>query len=77
MTTETSPKPSHMPLSGRPETPDERTARSRHEAALIAQGEADFAAGRYYNHDEVEAWLKKLEIDPNTPIPPLTPKSPR
>ena len=41
MTTKTSPKPNHIPLSGIPETPDERAARSRHEAALIAQGAAD------------------------------------
>jgi predicted transcriptional regulator len=76
MTTKTSPKPNHIPLSAVPETPDERAARSRHEAALIAQGEADFGAGDYYDDDEVEAFLDQLEIDPKTPLPPPRPKTP-
>lgn len=76
MPTKTSPKLDYIPLSGIPETPDERTVRLRHEAALIAKGVADFAAGNYYDDDEVEAFLDQVEIDPHTPLPPPRPKTP-
>jgi len=74
MTAKTSPKPDYIPLSGIPETPDERAARIRHEAAIIAKAHADIDAGLGYEFEEVEAFLDQLEIDPNTKLPqPKTP----
>jgi len=74
MTTKTSQKPDHPPLSSIPETHDERTARIRREAAIIAKAHADIDAGLGYEFEEVEAFLDQLEIDPNTKLPqPKTP----
>jgi predicted transcriptional regulator len=51
------------------ESQDQREARIRREAALIAQGEAELQAGLGVEFDAVEAWLDQLESDPDAPIP--------
>jgi predicted transcriptional regulator len=51
------------------ESEDQRIARVRHEATLIAQAEAEIDAGLCYDVDEVEAWLDLLEINPNAELP--------
>jgi predicted transcriptional regulator len=57
--------PNRMPA----ESQDQREARIRREAALIAQGEAELQAGLGVEFDAVEAWLDQLESDPDAPIP--------
>ena len=37
----------------------------------IAKGLADFAAGRWYDEEEVDRYLDALDLDPNTPLPPV------
>jgi len=50
------------------ESPEQRAIRLSHEAALIAQAEADIEAGLGIDGDDLEAWLDQLDIDPNTPL---------
>ena len=42
------------------ETDEERRVRLAHEAALIAEAEVDFAAGRLVPAEAVSAWLESL-----------------
>ena len=51
------------------ETAEERGVREAREAESVARGHADFAAGRYYEEDEIEVWLDQLELDDNAPMP--------
>lgn len=51
------------------ETDEERVVREQREAESIARGIADVEAGRYYEEDEIEAWLDQLELDDNAPLP--------
>jgi hypothetical protein len=48
------------------------TALSDAELKAIQQGRADFAAGRYIDHETMGAWLKSWATDPHKPSP--TPK---
>lgn len=59
----------HDPMPQRPETPTEQAARIRHEAAVIAKGHADIAAGLGIEDDELEAWLDRLDRDEDAPPP--------
>lgn len=47
----------------------ERAAREVREAAIIAQGIAEFKAGYYLLDDEVDAWFEELERNPDAPVP--------
>lgn len=60
-----------MPAPSPTETLEQREARIRREAELIAQGEADYEAGLVYDLEDVLAWLDARETDPNAPEPPL------
>ena len=51
------------------ETDGERVVREAREAESIARGIADFEAGRYYEEDEIEAWLDQLELNDDAPMP--------
>jgi len=51
------------------ETPEEREARVHREAVIIARGRADIDAGLGIELDALEAWLERLEIDENAPLP--------
>ncbi|MDR3522869.1 MAG: hypothetical protein P4L66_02075 [Acetobacteraceae bacterium] len=46
-----------------------RLSRIQRETAIIARAEADIAAGLGLGGDDVEAWLRALDIDANTPMP--------
>jgi len=75
MDTRTPPKPDHTPLSSIPHAPDDHAVAHRQRlAALIAQGEAEIAAGLVIDGDDLDAWLDQLDIDPNTPMPEPRPK---
>jgi len=69
MTTKTSPKPEHISQSSIPDAQEERAARTRYIAALIAQGEEEIAAGLGIAGDDLESWLNQLDADPNAPMP--------
>ncbi|MBF0354495.1 MAG: hypothetical protein HQL43_04580 [Alphaproteobacteria bacterium] len=45
------------------------TALSDAEWKAIEQGRADFAAGRYVDHETVVAWLKTWGTQPRQPVP--------
>jgi len=75
MTTKTSRKPNHIPRYGIPETPEELTTRLSHEAAVIAQAEAEIAAGLVIDGDDLDAWLDQLDIDPDAPMPQPRPRA--
>ena len=53
------------------ESPVERDARIRLEAAIIARGRAEIDAGLGIELDVLEAWLDRLEADENAPLPAL------
>jgi predicted transcriptional regulator len=39
------------------------------EVKAIEQGRADFAAGRYVDHETMSEWLKSWRTDPKRPSP--------
>jgi hypothetical protein len=51
------------------ETPEEQEARVSREALIIARGRADIDAGLGIELDALEAWLERVEIDENAPMP--------
>jgi predicted transcriptional regulator len=53
------------------ETDEERRKRLAHEARLIAEAEADAAAGRVIYGEAVSAWLESLGTDHELPRPQL------
>jgi predicted transcriptional regulator len=53
----------HIPTEFKIETPDAREARLAWERARLAEADADYAAGRYIEGDEAEAWLKQELTD--------------
>jgi predicted transcriptional regulator len=52
-----------------PETEAERQARLAWEAAGIAEADADIAAGRLVDADEVDAWIDSIGTDHELPVP--------
>ena len=48
---------------------DDDFERIRREAALIAEGQAAIAAGRYIADEDLDAWLDELDRNPDAPIP--------
>lgn len=59
------------------ETPAERAARLRWEAAEIERAEEELAAGLGIDDEALDAWLDELDRDPDTPVPKLAPSSAR
>jgi hypothetical protein len=53
----------HFPTELEIEMPDARAARIAWERARLAEADADYAAGRYIEGDEAEAWLKQELAD--------------
>lgn len=51
------------------ETEDERAARLAREATLIAEADADVAAGRVVDFAEVEAWIESWDKPDELPRP--------
>ena len=54
-----------------PETEEEEQRRLAWEAEMIAEAEAELAAGYYVDGDEVLAWLKSVGTDNELPPPPV------
>lgn len=51
------------------ETAVERDGRLRREADIIAQGQAEIAAGLGIGDAALRAWLDELDRDPKAPLP--------
>jgi hypothetical protein len=58
-------------LNPSPETNEQRRMRLTYEARLIAEAEADAAAGRLLEGEAVSAWLESLGTDHELPRPQL------
>jgi hypothetical protein len=54
-----------------PETDDEKKQRLAWEAEMIAEAEAELAAGLYVDGDEVLAWLESIGTDHELQPPPV------
>lgn len=48
---------------------DDESDHIRREAALIAEGRAAIAAGRFIADEDLDAWLDELDRNPDAPIP--------
>ena len=53
----------------RPETEVDRRRRIAREAALIAEADADVAAGRLVSSVEAKAWIDSIDTDRELPVP--------
>ena len=62
-------EPAHGPLDPPPETPEVRARRLAREAEMIAEADADIAAGRTVSLEAVEAWVASLGTDRELPVP--------
>jgi predicted transcriptional regulator len=62
------PDTGHTP-SPATETAAERERRIAYEAEMIAEADADFAAGLYVDADEVHAWIESMGTDQELPMP--------
>jgi hypothetical protein len=51
------------------ETPSEREARLAHERAMLAEADADLAAGRYLTGAALEEWLDAFVGEGDLPLP--------
>jgi predicted transcriptional regulator len=51
-----------------PLSPDQE-AQLRFERELVAQGEADIAAGRVHDLQDVLQWIERRKADPNARLP--------
>ena len=60
-----------MILNRAPETNEDRRIRLAYEAQLIAEAEADAAAGRLLEGEAVSSWLESLGTDHELPRPQL------
>ena len=49
--------------------PTDDSERLLREAALIAEGQAAIAAGRFIADEDLDAWLDELDRNPDAPIP--------
>jgi hypothetical protein len=58
-----------MAQTNQVETSVEREARLAHEWALLAEADADLAAGRYLTGDALEEWLNAFVGDGEQPSP--------
>jgi predicted transcriptional regulator len=62
------PDTGHNPSPAK-ETAAERQRRIAYEAEMIAEADADFAAGHTVSEEEVDAWIDSLDTDHELPIP--------
>jgi len=53
----------------RSETAADRRRRIAREAALIAEADADIAAGRLVSSVKVKAWINSIDTDRELPVP--------
>ncbi|HET6308397.1 MAG TPA: hypothetical protein VFG12_14505 [Rhodopila sp.] len=58
-----------MPIADSVETEAERERRIAWEARMIAEADADIAAGRLVDAAKVKAWIDSIGTDHELPIP--------
>jgi hypothetical protein len=64
-----------LPLPG--ETAEARDLRVAREAALLAEGRGELDAGKGIEIAVLEAWLDRLDVDENAPLPVSQDQTPR
>jgi hypothetical protein len=70
------PRPAESDDDLPPETEEERKRRLAWEAEMIAEAEAEIAAGLYVDGDEMDAWLASIGTDHELPPPPTRRRAP-
>jgi predicted transcriptional regulator len=65
----TNPAPDENAETSRTETAAERERRLAREARMIAEADADIAAGRLVNSAKVKAWIDSIGTDHELPVP--------
>jgi predicted transcriptional regulator len=66
---ETAPLPGTGASAARPENAVEKRRRLVREVAMIAEADADIAAGRLVDSAEVDAWIDSLGTGHELPVP--------
>ncbi len=66
---DTAPRPNDSAQAARPETDAERQRRFAWEAQMIAEADADIAAGRLVDSAKVKAWIDSIGTDHELPVP--------
>jgi predicted transcriptional regulator len=65
----TKPAPDENTETSRTETAAEREHRLAREARMIAEADADIAAGRLVDSAKVKAWIDSIGTDHELPVP--------
>ena len=63
------PGPNDGANAPRPETESERQRRLAWEAEMVAEADADIAAGRLIDEAEIDAWIDSIGTDHELPPP--------
>jgi len=66
---DTAPPPADSVTPAPRETEDERQRRFAWEAEMIAEADADIAAGRLVDSAKVKAWIDSIGTDHELPVP--------
>jgi predicted transcriptional regulator len=66
---DTVPRPDDATPDRCPETEAEREARLAREAKMIAEADADVAAGRLVDSTKVKAWIDSIGTENELPVP--------
>jgi len=66
---DTVPRPDDATPDHCPETEAEREARLAREAKMIAEADADVAAGRLVDSTKVKAWIDSIGTENELPVP--------
>jgi predicted transcriptional regulator len=66
---DTAPRPCDSTQAARPETDAEKQRRLAWEAEMIAEADADIAAGRLIDSAEIDAWIDSIGTDHELPVP--------
>jgi predicted transcriptional regulator len=66
---DTNPAPGDTADTTPPETEAERQRRLAWEAEMIAEADADIAAGRLVDSAKVKAWIDSIGTDHELPVP--------
>jgi predicted transcriptional regulator len=66
---DTAPVPAGSAPAASSETEADRQPRLAREGAMIAEADADIAAGRFVDEADVDAWIDSLGTDHELPVP--------
>ena len=66
---DTAPRPDDRAATARRESAPERQRRFAREAEMIAEADADVAAGRLVDSAKVKAWIDSIGTDHALPVP--------